>query len=175
MPGPLFRAGERVELRTVEEEDAEFLQTVVNHPEVRSTVSRTDPINLNEEREWVTSLGEESGFHFLICADGEPVGICGLNDPNEVWGVAEAGYMVHPDAWNNGYATDAVRELCAYAFEERRLGKVVAKCYATNPASRRVLEKAGFTEEGLLREEGFAGGERVDVHRFGLLADEWDG
>jgi RimJ/RimL family protein N-acetyltransferase len=47
-----------------------------------------------------------------------------------------------------------------------------ATVYAQNDGSRRVLEKVGFTEEGLLRQEGFVGGEHVDVVRCGLLAEE---
>ncbi len=173
MPGPVFREGETVELRTVEEEDVEFLQDVVNHPAVRPHIFRSDPLNRDQERAWVESLDEVDGFHFLVCDDGTPAGICGLNDPVESWGLVEAGYMIHPDHWDNGYATDAVRELCGYAFEERRYNKVTARAYETNPASRRVLEKVGFTEEGRFRAEAFVDGEFVDIHRYGLLADEW--
>lgn len=81
--------------------------------------------------------------------------------------------MLAPESWGNGYATDALEAVCGYAFEERRLHKVYATAFETNPASRRVLEKAGFTEEGVLRQEGFAAGRHVDLHRYGLLAAEW--
>jgi RimJ/RimL family protein N-acetyltransferase len=64
--------------------------------------------------------------------------------------------------------------MCRYAFEERRLDKVVAEAYATNPGSRRVLEKVGFREEGVHRQEAFVGGERVDLVHFGLLAEEFE-
>lgn len=175
MPGPVFREGTLVELRTVETEDVEFLQEVVNHPRVRPTVFQKSPLNREQEREWVDSLGEAEGFHFLVCGDGSPAGIAGLNDPVEPWGLAEVGYMVHPDQWNQGYATDAVRELCGYAFTERRYNKVTARAYETNPASRRVLEKVGFIEEGVFRQEAFVDGGFVDIYRYGLLAEEWDG
>lgn len=175
MPGPVFREGDRVELRTVETEDVEFLQRTINHPKVRRGVFAVDPKNREQEREWVESLGDDDGVDLLVCADGEPVGTIGLQPPNQVWGVAEVGYMIAPDHWGNGYATDALAEVCGYAFAERGLDKVYAHAYATNPASRRVLEKVGFTEEGVLRDEAFVDGERVDVHRYGLLADEWLG
>lgn len=173
MPGPVFREGDVVELRTVEEEDVGFLQTVVNHPRVRPGVEQTGPLNRQQERAWIESAAEE-GFHFLVCDDGTPVGVVGLDDPVETWGLAEVGYMIHPDHWDDGYATDAVRELCGYAFEERRYNKLTARAYETNPASRRVLEKVGFTQEGQFRAEAFVGGEFVDVYRYGLLADEWN-
>jgi RimJ/RimL family protein N-acetyltransferase len=173
MPGPVFADGEKVELRTIEDEDVEFLQKLVNHPRVRHGLGSSDPVTRSEEAEWVDSLSEAEGYHFLIADAGTPVGTVGLNDVNESWGVAEAGYFVHPDHWDNGYATAAMRTICAFAFEEKRLNKVVARAYETNPASRRVLEKTGFTEEGCLRNEAFVEGEHVDVHRYGLLAEEW--
>jgi RimJ/RimL family protein N-acetyltransferase len=173
MPGPVFRDGDTVELRTVEEEDVEFLQELVNDPRVRVGLGATEPVTASDERDWVESVGEEGDAHFLICVDGDPVGVLGFQPPNEAWGVTELGYMVVPGEWGNGYATDALRELCGYAFEERRLNKLTANAYETNPASRRVLEKVGFTEEGRLRREAFVEGEHVDVYRYGLLAAEW--
>jgi RimJ/RimL family protein N-acetyltransferase len=173
MPGPPFCTGETVELRPIEEEDAEFLQQTVNDPHVRTSLAAVEPKNRTQELDWIESLGDDGSVHLLVCVDGEPVGIISLKPPNEVWGVVEVGYMITPEQWGNGYATDALATLCGYAFNERRLNKVYATCYATNPASKRVLEKVGFTEEGLLRKEGFGGGEHVDLHRYGLLADEW--
>lgn len=173
MPGPVFLQGDTVELRTIEEEDIEFLQGMVNDPRVRGSITAVDPVTRGKERDWVASLPDNEGFHFLVCVDAEPVGTVGLKPPNEVWGTAEVGYLIAPEHWGNGYATDAVTTVCGYAFEEQRLNKVYATVFVTNPASRRVLEKAGFKEEGLLREEAFVAGEHVDVRRYGLLAEEW--
>ena len=173
MPGPVFRDGEVVELCPVETEDVPFVQRVVTDPRVRKGIAASEPMNRVQEREWVESLGDDDGASLLVCVEGDPVGTIGLKPPNEVWGTAEVGYMIDPAQWGNGYATDALRETCGYAFEERRLDKVYATAYATNPASCRVLETVGFEREGVLRDEGFVEGERVDVHRYGLLADEW--
>lgn len=172
MPGPPFCIGDTVELRTIEEEDIEFLQQTSNDPRVRTSLAAVEPKTRTQERDWIESLDDNEGVHLLVCVDGDPVGSISLKPPNEVWGVVEVGYMITPEQWDNGYATDALATLCEYVFDERRLNKVYATCYATNPASRQVLEKVGFTEEGLLREEGFVDGEHVDVHRYGLLADE---
>ncbi|WP_248903593.1 GNAT family N-acetyltransferase [Halocatena marina] len=173
MPGPTFCDGDIVELRTIEEEDIEFLQQLINDSRVRTSLAAVEPKNREQERDWVGSLGDDDSVHLLICADGERVGCISLKPPNEIWGVVEVGYMIAPEQWGNGYATDALATLCGYAFNERRLNKVYAHCFTTNPASRRVLEKVGFEEEGLLREEAFIDGDHVDVHRYGLLANEW--
>lgn len=173
MPGPVYLGGETVELRTIEEEDIEFLQETINQPRVRAGLAPVSPINRQQERAWFESLGEDGGVNLLICIDGTPVGSIDLKPPNEVWGVAEVGYMIAPDFWGEGYATEALDLLCTYAFEERRLNKLYAKTYENNPAAWRVLEKVGFKQEGVLREEGLFEGEHVDLFRYGLLAREW--
>ena len=65
-----------------------------------------------------------------------------------------------------------MRTVARYAFEHRRLHRLAADVFAHNEASRRVLEKAGFTEEGALREAAFVDGEYRDLVRYGLLAGE---
>ena len=176
MPGPVFLDGEEIYLRTVEEEDLEFLQRDINNPDVRRSLGATTPVNAEQEREWFEHMSEDDdGVSLLICANEEPVGTVGLNDLNETWGRAEVGYWVTPDTWGEGYATEATKLLCGYAFNQLRLNKVVAHAYDFNAGSRRVLEKVGFTEEGVHRKEAFVDGEFVDIHRYGLLAREWRG
>jgi len=174
MPGPLFAAGERVELRPIEEADVPFLQELVNDPRVREGIEAYEPVNEAEEREWFESITEDDDVHLLVCADGDPVGSIGLHLKHDAWGNAEVGYSVVPDAWGNGYATDALTELCLWAFEKRRLNKVTARAYETNPASNRVLRKVGFEQEGTFRDEAYVEGEFVNIHRYGLLADEFE-
>ena len=173
MPGPVFLEGADVELRTVELEDTSFLQELINDPAVRARLHSSRPISTHQEHNWIESIGEDGDVRLLVCDDDEPVGIVSLEPPDDVWGRAEIAYMIAPEAWGNGYATDAVDALCRYAFTERRLNKLYASVYATNDASTRVLEKVGFQKEGTLRREAFLEGEYVDVHRYGLLAAEW--
>lgn len=171
MAGPVFLRGEDVTLRPPGEGDVPFLTELVNHPDVWPSLAAYEPQTEDEEAAFVESLADSDDVHLLICADDEPVGIVGLNDVRPVWGLAELGYMLSPDAWNNGYATDASRRLVRYGFEDRRLHKVKANAFGTNPASQRVLEKVGFEEEGVFPEHAFVRGEYVDVHRYGLLAE----
>lgn len=173
MPGSLFLAGDLVELGTVEDDDEEFLRRTLNDPRVRAGLAATAPRNGRQKLEWIESRGNDDGAVLLICTEGNPVGTVSLNPPNDVWGVAEIAYMIAPDHWGNGYATEAVDLICEYAFTERRLNKVYAAPFATNIASCRVLEKVGFVAEGTLRKEAFVAGDYVDIRRYGLLAEEW--
>ena len=173
MTAALFLEGDDVELRTIETEDVDFFHEMLNDPDVRRGIAVVDPVTRTNEREWAEARGEGDDVNFAIYYDDEPVGTIGLKPPNAVTGSAEVGYIVAPTHWGNGFATDALQTLCRYAFDERGLNKVYASVYETNPASTRVVENAGFTREGVHREEGFVDGKHVDVFRYGLLADEW--
>ncbi|WP_459192644.1 GNAT family N-acetyltransferase [Halosimplex sp. J119] len=172
MSGPVFMEAERVTFHPVEEADLEFLQTIINHPEVREGLASTRPINMADEREWFESLGED-GVQFLLRVDGERVGTISFRDVSGEWGTAELAYFFHPDHWGNGYATEAARRMVEYGFDERRFDKIWARVFAFNDASMRVLEKVGFEHEGTLRGQAFARGRRVDMERYGVLASEW--
>ncbi|WP_229112898.1 GNAT family N-acetyltransferase [Halapricum desulfuricans] len=173
MPGPVFLRGEDVTLHPQGEDDVQFLQRLINHPDVWPSLTSVEPLTEAEEREWIEDTDGDS-VDLLVCADGERVGTMGLNRFNETWGVAELGYMIDPEAQGNGYATDAARRLVRYGFEDRRLHKVAARVFETNPASQRVLEKVGFQREGVMREQAYVRGERLDVLRYGLLAEEFE-
>ncbi len=65
--------------------------------------------------------------------------------------MVNVSYVIARPHWNRGYATEALRGLCAWADGEPEVFRVWAVCAADNPASARVLEKAGMTREGMLR------------------------
>jgi RimJ/RimL family protein N-acetyltransferase len=169
-----FLRGQLVALHPETLADGPFVTSLLNDPEVRAGIGHSTPL-VPEDHKEIRTDDDDSESHFLIRVDGEPVGSCSLHEDDHRWGVAEVGYAVHPDHWNEGYATDAVDCLARYAFEERRINKLGADVYATNPASARVLENVGFQREGTRREHAFVEGEYVDLHEYGLLADEWRG
>jgi len=174
MPGGTFLAGDRVALRTVEEEDLPFLRDHRNDPATRRPMTFDRPTNMAQQRDRFEDLYDGDDVVLLACVDGEPVGHVALFHVDDSAGHAEVGYWLTPDEQGNGYATEAVSLLLDYAFAERRLHRVRARAIETNEASRALLERLGFTHEGVQRDEEYVGGEHVDTHLFGLLAREWD-
>ena len=85
------------------------------------------------------------------------------------WGL---GYFIHPDRWNLGYATEAVRAALRWRFE-RGAFRISASCLSENPGSRRVLEKCGFTQEGLLKAHTRHDGAWKDCAVYRLLREEY--
>lgn len=86
-------------------------------------------------------------------------------------GIIEIGYWLYPRARGRGIATKVARALAEYAFT---LGvqRVTAYVRVGNLQSERVLERAGFTREGVLRSMPKGGGGRVDKTIFSLLPGE---
>ncbi|MBC7775919.1 MAG: GNAT family N-acetyltransferase [Phycisphaerae bacterium] len=76
----------------------------------------------------------------------------------------EIGYWLAEPFRGQGIMTDVIAALCVWLFENRpALVRIQAKVYPYNPASARVLEKAGFEREGYLRKAVLKSGTLIDV------------
>lgn len=82
-------------------------------------------------------------------------------------GDVEIGYYLKRSAWGCGFATEACRRLLQFAFQQTSLHEVVATFHKENLASRNVLEKAGFTDRGIMQCYG------KDGLNFRITQDEW--
>lgn len=170
MVGPVFLEGDRVELRPIEADDRAFIRRTVSDPRVRRSLGPaagrawTDP--------WEAKRPYD-GDHFLVTTGGKATGVIGFWPRHEAWGIAQVALAITPKQWDNGFGREALRCLCAYAFEERRLHKLVAPIVEGDEIAIAVFEAAGFVEEGRLRGEAYYEGDPRDVIRFGLLAADW--
>ena len=88
-------------------------------------------------------------------------------------GRAEIGFSLLPALQGQGIAAETVRCLLAYAFDTLKLRRVEADIDPRNTASRRLVERLGFREEGLLRARWQVAGETCDSALYGLLAHEF--
>ena len=101
------------------------------------------------------------------------VGLCGVAilrgaEEGEIW------YLVSPELWGKGIATEAAKELLALGFGELGLHRIWASCLPENPASERVLQKAGMRKEGFLVKNLKIHGVWKSSFLYAMLADEWD-
>ncbi|HJQ73919.1 MAG TPA: GNAT family protein [Gaiellaceae bacterium] len=103
--------------------------------------------------------------------DGSILGGLTLRHFDPMRGVIEVGYWLFAEARGRGVATRAVRAVAREAFASG-LWRIEANVRIGNDASERVLERAGFTREGVKRRLLRHGGERVDATAFSLLAGE---
>ena len=169
--------GERLYLRSIERDDLGRCHAWMNDPDLRATLAERYPFSLAREADWVeraTRGQDPSELNLAIClVQGDRhIGNCGLAQIDKDNGTAILGIFIgETDCRGQGFGEEAVRTLCRYAFEELRLHKVGLKVHSDNPAVK-TYERVGFRREGLLREEVFRAGRRLDVIRMGLLRDE---
>ncbi|MFJ3650628.1 GNAT family N-acetyltransferase [Streptomyces murinus] len=88
-------------------------------------------------------------WDFAIAIDGDMCGLITLRASGPELG--SLSYILRHEVWGRGYATEAVRDIVAFAFAHTDLRRVTAKHHPDNLASGRVLEKAGFTRVATLR------------------------
>ncbi|MFB6145929.1 MAG: GNAT family N-acetyltransferase [Candidatus Nanohaloarchaea archaeon] len=157
MSRAVFLEGENIELRTIEEEDIEFLRDNINDPDVRSGLTIWRPMNMEQEREFFEEVvSAEEPVNLMVTRDGEPLGTVELRE-KEQGRIGGLGIWLKKESHGNGYGTEAARLLIEYAFNQRDFHKLTAQAFGNNKASQRVWEKLGFEEEGRLREEVYRG------------------
>lgn len=101
------------------------------------------------------------------------VGTCGFVNWDVDHTRAEIGYVLHKDYWGRGLMPEAVRAMIGFGFEQMGLNRIEARCIAKNTASARVMEKAGMTYEGTLREREFVKGAYRDMKLYSVLRSEY--
>ncbi len=175
MTGAVFLEGEGIELRTIEEEDIEWMRDNINDPEIRKYTSMKYPLNYEQEKDWFeNSVSSEGGpIHLLITEDKDRKGVISLMKVNKEGGNAEIGLWISGEEQGKGVGTEASRLMTDYGLRELRLHRIYARVFEHNPGSAKIWEKLDYQEEGCMREHDFIDGEYRDLRIFGMLRDEW--
>ena len=170
--------GERLYLRAIERDDLQRCHDWMNDEDLRATLAQRYPISLAREADWIeraTRGQDPSHLTFAICLfEGDRhIGNCSLEGIDRDNAVATFGILIgERDCRGRGLGEEATRTLCRYAFDELNLQKIRLDVYAANENAVKTYERAGFRKEGLLREEAYRKGRRIDVIRMGLLRGE---
>ena len=130
--------------------------------------------SIAEAEDWVRSRaplaaeGREYTFA-IVGAGGRFLGGCGLNQINRIHRFGNLGYWVRTSATRHGVATEAVRQMAAFAFGSTDLVRLEIVCVVGNDASARVAERAGAVREGVLRRRLLLHGQSVDAVMYSLV------
>lgn len=139
-----------IALRPLTSADAPAIRRVYSGAAV--TFLGRPEMTVNEAEEYVVRVQEWAAANpveqYVLGVDvaGDLVGVVKLGRRTE--GHGRVSYVLREDCWGQGYATAAVRELTRFAFTTASLESLGAKHHPGNPASGRVLAKAGFTHTG---------------------------
>jgi len=132
------------------------------------------PYTVEHARSWYESTvlprDEKDGLYRIIFADGKPVGQISLACYSDVRSKdAEMGYLLLDGYKGRGIMTQSVGMICAEGFQTLDILRISAEVFSPNAASRRVLEKNGFEQEGALRRAVCKGGKVFDMCLYGKL------
>ena len=117
--------------------------------------------------------GEFYDWAVVNKADGKMIGTAGFTRFDIFNNTGEIGYVLNSEYWGRGLAAEASRAVITFGFEVLGLRRIEAKYMIENTSSRRVAEKCGMSEEGILRESVYAKGKYVDVAVASILSDEY--
>lgn len=170
-------SGPRVTLRGFTVDDLADVHAYASNPLVWQFVE-WGPSSLEDTRAFLAESvavdvdATDRTFRWAITVSGSSrvIGSVELTVTHETNRRGSLGYILAPEHWGHGYATEAARLVVAFGFEVLDLHRIEATCDPRNAASVRVLEKAGLQLEGTMRGHRRLRGEWGDSLLFAVVA-----
>lgn len=169
----------RLRLRPYAAADAGDVQRLAGDPRIADTTANIpSPYPNGAAERWIAGLApafaESSRIAFAVTLrdTAELAGTVALHTISREQARAELGYWIAVAHWGQGYATEAVCRLIDYAREQLQISRITSRCLARNPASVRVMKKAGLLREGRLVRHECKNGGFEDLLLYGLAFPE---
>ena len=176
-PQPVLET-RRLVLRPFNLSDAQTVQKLAGDRDVASTTKNIPyPYEDGMAEGWISTHQESyeqgKGVTYAITLKDETlVGAISLMSIIKEH-QAELGYWIGKPYWNQGYCTEAGREMLRYGFVDLGLNRIHASYLSRNPPSGRVMEKLGMTHEGTRRQHVLKWGVFEDLELKGILKKDW--
>lgn len=167
----------RLSLRPLRIEDAPALLEARGDPEVMRFWDWPPQKNAAEvaqviaDHERVIAEGNVHWWAVAPLAGGSAIGECDISEIDRHNRRAELGFLFRRLSWGKGYAREAAEAVIEHAFGALEIERLSARIHAGNERARRLLEKLGFSYEGMLHGYVLREDLRVDCLMFGLLRD----
>ena len=167
----------KVSLRQWTLEDAPVLAEIINNKNVQDNLNDLPyPYTVNDAIWFINSIStgeKDMNYIFAITFNDNPVGCIGLHrGTGNYCKIAELGYYLDENYWGKGIMTKAIKQVCAFGFETTDIVRIYARPFSYNKASTRVLEKAGFQFEGVLRKNAIKNGQLIDMAVYAIIKDD---
>jgi ribosomal-protein-alanine N-acetyltransferase len=165
--------GQGFSLRGWKVDDAASLQKHADNNNISSYLLDRfpHPYTMDNAVEWITLMIKQHPLlNFVIDIDGALAGVIGIEMRDDVYRKAPLiGYWLGEACWGNGIMPKAIKLFVNYAFTNLDIVRLQAGVSSNNPRSMRVLEKAGFIKEGILKSSIIKNGLILDEHIYGLV------
>lgn len=175
-PSPI--ESERLIVRRVAASDLPSLLEVNANEEVTVLLPYDTWRSMADAQAWlqrmrdIEATGLALQFVVVLKSTAKAIGTCLLFRFEEGSARAELGYVLGRVHWGQGFMHEALVALLGHAFDCMGLRRIEAEVDTRNASSARVLQRLGFTKEGLLRQRWVSKGEARDVEIYGLLQHE---
>ena len=151
---------ERLTLRLVKIDDLAHIHQLHSLEEVDKFNTLGIPKNIDETKALVEKLVESNNeekpnkYTFVLQTTDDEIfaGLIGISLGKEKYKNAEVWFKLHPDFWNKGIATEALKEIISFGFNTLNLHRIEAGCAVDNIGSYKVLEKVGMIREAHTRQ-----------------------
>ncbi|WP_121821927.1 GNAT family N-acetyltransferase [Halostella salina] len=187
MPGPIVETGDDLVLRTVERDDADFVQRLYTDPWARTGFHEHGHKNCAEVEDVLEDEFEERDTAaYLACVD-EPDAPWDHPDEDEATPVGlvvathvdrdRPGFVhwVAPEFRGEGHGVEALELAVDTVFRTYDPNSVGTEVVAGDERRHERVEAVGFVDEGRNREVTFVEGAYRDVTQYGILHEEWEG
>ncbi|MDH7443993.1 GNAT family N-acetyltransferase [Aquimarina sp. 2201CG14-23] len=170
---------DRLLLRGVELSDLSEVHQLLSIPEVDKYNALGIPTNKEVTsvylNEWIDNrkMRKELVFALNLLEDDVFIGLISLRIGNAKYSIGSMWYKLHPNFWGKGYATESVKRILKFGFEEIGLHRIEAGCAIGNIGSIRVLEKSGMIKEGHKRKVLPLKSGWSDNYEFAMLDEDW--
>lgn len=162
-------------LRQWKVEDAATLANSINNKKVQDNLRDGIPYPYTQKdaKDYINQMLEADQneiFAFAIVVGDQVVGSIAVSRKDNIHHrTGELGYYIGEPFWGKGYGTSAVKQMCRYIFLNTDIIRIFAEPFAYNIPSCRILEKNGFTCEGILRSNAVKNGCILDMKMYSLI------
>lgn len=179
-PNDIRLETERLILRSLNIDDAKEIHENIKDKDVSKwTANVPYPYTLEMAHQFIeqSHITIENNKHIelgIVLKDANKlIGVVGLLNLDLRNKHAEIGYWLGKNYWGKGFMPEAAKRIIKFGFNELDLHKIYGKHIDVNTNSKRIFEKLGFTQEGLLREQSLKEGIYYNKPIWSLLRDEF--
>ena len=162
--------GKTANLRIAEKEDLSLAAEWLNNLDFFGEYNPLMQMSKADLQKMYDNLSPEERWFFIEKKDSSKVGNIGHRPVEKA---QEIGYAVLPSERKKGYCSEAVMIMVDYLFLSKDIVRIQAHADVRNEGSQKVLEKAGFKKEGVVRKDAFFYGEWRDGYLYSILREEW--
>ena len=167
----------KTKLRKWQMEDARQLSEMLNNQKILANLrdGLPFPYTIDDAKKYIQAMldsDQDQTFAYAITDEDRVIGSIGVFRKDNIhFQTAELGYYIAEPDWGQGHGTRAVKQIGELIFETTDIIRIFAEPFARNLGSCRILEKAGFQLEGILRKNALKNGRTEDMKLYALVRE----